>query len=40
MQSHSVSAVRALDDVLEADAWARRQARESLKRRTPTRSFS
>jgi 1-deoxy-D-xylulose-5-phosphate reductoisomerase len=40
MQSHRVSAVRALDDVLEADAWARRQARESLKRRTPTRSFS
>jgi 1-deoxy-D-xylulose-5-phosphate reductoisomerase len=40
MQSHRVAGVRTLDDVLAADAWARRQARETLRQRTPARSFS
>lgn len=40
MQSHRTAAIRTLEDVLAADAWARQQARETLKRRTPVRSLS
>jgi 1-deoxy-D-xylulose-5-phosphate reductoisomerase len=34
MDAHPPAAVARLSDVLEADAWARQQARESLRRRT------
>jgi 1-deoxy-D-xylulose-5-phosphate reductoisomerase len=40
MRSHRVTGVSTLDDVLGADAWARRQAREVLRQRTPARTFS
>jgi 1-deoxy-D-xylulose-5-phosphate reductoisomerase len=40
MQSHRAVEVRSLGDVLEADAWARGQARACLARRTPARSLS
>jgi 1-deoxy-D-xylulose-5-phosphate reductoisomerase len=34
IEAHPASSVRHLEDVLEADAWARAQARETLKRRS------
>jgi 1-deoxy-D-xylulose-5-phosphate reductoisomerase len=40
MQAHSVTAVRELDDVLAADAWARQRARDVLRRRTPAAAHS
>ena len=36
MEAHPTSPVRALEDVLAADAWARKTAREALLRRRPT----
>jgi hypothetical protein len=33
MEAHPPATVARLDDVLAADAWARQQVRESLRRR-------
>jgi 1-deoxy-D-xylulose-5-phosphate reductoisomerase len=40
MQAHSATALRELDDVLAADAWARQRARDVLRRRTPATAHS
>jgi 1-deoxy-D-xylulose-5-phosphate reductoisomerase len=40
MEAHPPAPIRDLEDVLEADAWARRQAVESLDRHATTRTVS
>jgi 1-deoxy-D-xylulose-5-phosphate reductoisomerase len=40
MDAHRTQPIRDLGDVLAADAWAREQARETLRRRSPARSMS